>query len=407
MIRITQFVHGKGTVSEAIKHRKKVPGEMPRNLLAFSEKRRPIIFWNLTNRCNLACSHCYINAHPGAKRDDELSTAEMKAVIDDLAAMGTPLILLSGGEPLVRNDFWEIAEYIQGKGMKSALSTNGTLIDPAVALRLRNSGVEYVGVSLDGATPETHDRIRNRTGSFADSLRALRACKAIGLPCGVRITVTRDNFRELGDLIDLAVDVGASRFCVYWLVPTGRGQDGHASRQLSHEEVQEVIDLLFQKAHEIDPTKLEILTVDSPQDSVYFLQRMRREDRENAYTVEQLLSFMGSGCSAGDRVANIDPSGDVYPCQFAQESSLRIGNVREEKFSTLWNDAENEVLAAFRERPIRLEGACGACAERKLCGGGCRVRAWARDHSLASEDPFCSVRTPEPVTDNSGIRGEV
>ena len=399
MIRITQFVHGKGTVSEAIKHRKKAPGKMPRNLLAFSEKRRPIIFWNLTNRCNLACSHCYINAHPGARRDDELSTEEMKAVIDDLNAMGTPLILLSGGEPLVRDDFWEIAGYIQEKGMKSALSTNGTLIDPEVALRLKNTGVEYVGVSLDGATPKTHDRLRNRAGSFAASLRALQACKAIDLPCGVRITVSKDNFRELGALIDLAGEVGASRFCVYWLVPSGRGQDGHASRQLSPAEVQEVIGQLYRKAHEIDPKKLEILTVDSPQDAVYFLQRMREEDPKNACTVEQLLSFMGSGCSAGDRVANIDPSGNVFPCQFAQEASLRIGNVREEKFSSLWNDAGNKVLAAFRKRPVQLEGACGACAERKLCGGGCRVRAWAQNHSLSSEDPFCSVRTPEPATD--------
>jgi radical SAM protein with 4Fe4S-binding SPASM domain len=397
MIRITQFVHGKGTVSEVIKHRKKAPGEMPRNLLAFSEKRRPIIFWNLTNRCNLSCSHCYINAHPGARRKDELSTAEIQVVIDDLAAMGTPLILLSGGEPLMREDFWEIAEYIQGKGMKSALSTNGTLIDTEVAIRLKNSGVEYVGVSLDGATAETHDRIRNRTGSFAGSLRALRACRAIGLPCGVRITVTKDNFRELGALIDLATEVGASRFCVYWLVPSGRGQDGHASRQLAPAEVQEVIGQLYQKAHEIDPKNLEILTVDSPQDAVYFLQRMRQEDPKNASTVEKLLSFMGSGCSAGDRVANIDPSGNVFPCQFAQEASLRIGNVRQEKFSSLWNDAGNKVLAAFRKRPVQLEGACGTCAEQKLCGGGCRVRAWAQNRSLSSEDPFCSVRTLEPA----------
>jgi radical SAM protein with 4Fe4S-binding SPASM domain len=255
--------------------------------------------------------------------------------------------------------------------------------------------VEYVGVSLDGATPATHDRLRNKAGSFEASLRALRACKAIGLPCGVRITASQDNYRELERLIDLALDVGASRFCLYWLVPSGRGQDGHAGRQLGSSEVQEVIDVLFRKAHEIDPKQLEILTVDSPQDSVYFLQRMREEDAENARTVEQLLSFMGSGCSAGDRVANIDPSGNVYPCQFAQEPSLRIGNVREEKFSTLWNNAENPVLAAFRERPVKLEGACGTCAERKLCGGGCRVRAWAKNHSLAAEDPFCSVRTPE------------
>jgi Fe-coproporphyrin III synthase len=400
MIRITQFVHGKGTVSDAIKHRHKAPGDMPRKLLAFSETRRPIIFWNLTNRCNLACSHCYINAHPGARRDDELTTAEMKSVIDDLAAMGTPLILLSGGEPLVRDDFWEIAGYIKSKGMKSALSTNGTLIDRDTAIRLKDSGVEYVGVSLDGATAETHDKLRNMKGSFEKSLAALRHCRAVGLPCGVRITVSKDNFRELGTLVDLSEEVGASRFCLYWLVPSGRGQDGHAGRQLAPDEVQEVIDVLFKKAHEIDPARLEILTVDSPQDSVYFLERMRKEDRATAGEVEKLLSFMGGGCSAGDRVANIDPSGNVYPCQFAQEASLLIGNVREKNFSSLWNDDTNPVLAGFRKRPVELDGACGACTERKLCGGGCRVRAYARDRSLTSEDPFCSVRKPETCSGN-------
>jgi len=393
MIRITQFVHGKGTVSDAIRHRDTAPDKMPRKLLAFSENRRPIIFWNLTNRCNLACSHCYINAGPGAKRNDELSTREAKNLIDDLAEMGTPLILLSGGEPLVRDDFWVLAGYIKEKGMKSALSTNGTLIDLETAQRLRETGVEYVGISLDGATAETHDRLRNRKGSFEAALSAIRHCDAIGLPCGVRITVSKDNFREVGDLIDLAEGMGASRFCLYWLVPSGRGGEGHKSRQLAPGEVRGVIDLLFRKAHEIDPKTMEILTVDSPQDSVYFLQKMREVDPENARNVEKLLQFMGGACSAGNRVANIDPSGNVYPCQFAQDPSLLIGNVKDNRFSTLWNNEKNPVLAAFRKRPVELEGACGICSEREFCGGGCRVRAYARDRSLTAEDPFCSVGT--------------
>ncbi len=396
MIRVTQFVHGKGTVSDAIKHRKKEPAEIPRHLLAFSEKRRPIIFWNLTNKCNLSCSHCYINADPGAARSDELSLGEIKKVIDDLSSMGTPLILLSGGEPLVRGDFWEIAAYIKSKGMKSALSTNGTLIDYDVAARLKECGVEYAGISLDGASAKTHDRLRNCEGSFEASVAALRACKDAGLMCGVRITVAKDNYRELAELIDLAENAGASRFCLYWLVPSGRGGEGHQARQLDSTEVEEIIDVLFKKAHEIDPKKLEILTVDSPQDSVYFLRRMREEDPENARTVEELLSFMGTGCTAGDRVANIDPSGNVYPCQFTQEAALLVGNIRKNSFSSLWNDDENPVLKAFRKRPVELEGACGTCIEKKICGGGCRARAYLRTKSLSSEDPFCSVRTPEP-----------
>ena len=401
MIRITQFVHGRGTVSDAIKHRNRAPREMPRKLLAFSETRRPIIFWNLTNKCNLACSHCYINAGPGAKRSDELSTEEAKALIDDLAGMGTPLILLSGGEPLVRDDFWELAGYIRGKGMKSALSTNGTLIDVNTARRLKETGVEYVGVSLDGATAETHDRLRNRAGSFEASLSAIRNSIAAGLPCGVRITVSKDNFREVSDLIDLSLGLGASRFCLYWLVPSGRGGEGHANRQLDTKEVQEVIDVLFKKAHEIDPGKMELLTVDSPQDSIYFLKKMREEDPANATSVEQLLQFMGGACSAGNRVANIDPSGNVYPCQFAQDESLRIGNVRETRFSALWNDDTNAVLAAFRKKP-ELDGACGICSEREFCGGGCRVRAYARDRSLNAEDPFCSVGTGRSSSECAG-----
>ena len=159
MIRITQLVQGKGTVSEALKYRNRPPHEVPSGLLAFAETRRPVVFWNITNKCNLACAHCYISARPELTSEKELSLEEAKAFIDDLAAMKIPLLMFTGGEPLVRRDFWELAEYAAAHGLKTAMSSNGTLITKEIAVKIKDSGIEYVGVSLDGAQAETHAQV--------------------------------------------------------------------------------------------------------------------------------------------------------------------------------------------------------------------------------------------------------
>ena len=181
MIRITQLVHGKGTVSEALKHRKKPPHQVPSGLLAFAETRRPLVFWNITNKCNLACAHCYISAGAGSDGREELSLEEAKAFIDDLADMKIPLLMFTGGEPLVRADLWELAEYAAARGLKTAMSTNGTLITKEIASKIKAVGIEYVGVSLDGAKAETHDAIRNQPGSFKKAVEALKNCVELGL----------------------------------------------------------------------------------------------------------------------------------------------------------------------------------------------------------------------------------
>ena len=156
-------------------------------------------------------------------------------VIDDLAGMGVPLILFSGGEPLLREDIWELARHARDRGLKMALSTNGTLITPDVAVRIRESGIEYAGISLDGATVETHDRFRNSPGAFGQTVAAFAACHEAGLRCGVRVTLTRENHRELEALVDRALELGASRFCLYWLVPAGRGIDSYSRLQAGPE----------------------------------------------------------------------------------------------------------------------------------------------------------------------------
>jgi len=391
MNRITQCMHGRGTVSGAMKHRHKPQGDVPSSLLAFTGMYRPVVFWNITDRCNLSCTHCYNKSGPGRTTEGELTTAEAIAVIDDLAGLGVPLILFTGGEPLMRTDIWELARHARSRGLKMALSTNGTLITPQVARTIKVCGIEYAGISLDGARAETHDRFRNLPGAFDRSLAAFAACREAGLRCGVRVTLTKENCSELEALVDLALALGASRFCLYWLVPTGRGSDSYARLQLNRREVTEALDLLYRKAKETDPGAMEFLTVDSPQDCVHLLASMERDGSDDLTDARELLASLKGGCSAGTRVANLDTRGNVWPCQFARSPEFQVGNVRDRPFSRIWADAENPVLARFHDKQASFTGRCGACSYRDICGGGCRVRAHAANGDFLGEDPFCYV----------------
>ena len=394
MNRITQCMHGRGTVSGIMRHRNKPQGDVPSNFLAFSGMYRPVVFWNLTDRCNLSCTHCYNKSGPGRSTVGELMTTEAIRVIDDLADMGVPLILFSGGEPLMREDIWDLAIHARSHGLKMALSTNGTMITPEVAGRIRECGIEYAGISLDGAWAETHDRFRNLPGAFEQTLAAFAACREAGLRCGVRVTLTKENCHELEEIVDLAISLGASRFCLYWLVPTGRGIDSYSRLQLDKNEVTDALSLLYRKAKETDPATMEFLTVDAPQDCIHLLASMEKDRSEDLADARNLLASLKGGCSAGTRVANIDAQGNVFPCQFARSPEFLVGNVRSQPFSELWGDSGNPVLARFREKQARFGGRCRECSHRDLCGGGCRIRAHAADGDFFAEDPFCFVEQP-------------
>jgi len=391
MNRITQCLHGKGTVSALMKHRH---GEMPSRYLAFSGMRRPVVFWNLTDRCNLSCTHCYSRSAPDSPTNGELSTREALAFIDDLAASGIPLVIFTGGEPLVRPDIWELAEHCRDRGIKTALSTNGTLISDDVAGKIKASGIEYAGISLDGATAATHDRFRNSPGVFARATAAFAKCRNAGVRCGVRVTLTKDNLAELRPLVSLSRELGASRFCLYWLVPCGRGSDTYSRLQLDAGEVTGALTLLYRAAQEIPPDEMEFLTVDAPQDCIHLIRSMEQDNSPDLGEARELLASLNGGCSAGDRVANVDPKGNVYPCQFARAPEFLVGNIRDRPFSKLWNDPGNPVLARFRTKPVKVGGTCGTCQYLSLCGGGCRVRAWAAGGEVTAEDPFCYVNEP-------------
>lgn len=392
MNRITQCMYGRGTVSGVMRHRHKPQTDVPSQYLAFSEKYRPVVFWNLTDRCNLSCTHCYSKSGPGRTSEGELPTAEALKVIDDLADMGVPIILFTGGEPLLREDIWELARHAGKRCLKMALSTNGTLITPDIAWRIKESGIEYAGISLDGARAETHDRFRNTPGAFEQTIKAFAACREAGLRCGVRVTLTKENCHELEALVDLSISLGASRFCLYWLVPTGRGSDSYARLQLDRDEVTVALDLLYRKAKETEPVAMEFLTVDAPQDCIHLLTSMEKDGSEDLADARDLLESLKGGCSAGTRVANIDTRGNVYPCQFARSPEFLIGNIRDRPFSHIWADTENPVLVRFREKDATFGGRCAVCTYRVLCGGGCRVRAHAVEGDFLAEDPFCFVR---------------
>ncbi len=391
MIRITQLLNGTGTVNTALKYRHAEPSDVPRPVLAFTETRRPVVFWNMTRKCNLTCTHCYINAGPGAidtSSKGELSTEEAKTFITDLATIKVPLLMFSGGEPLMRPDFWELAEFAQDKALTTAMSTNGTLITPKIADKIKESGIEYVGVSLDGANSATHDAIRNQPGCFDKSVKALEYCNDAGVKTGVRITVTKDNIRDVDSLIDLAHSLKVPRFCVYWLVPSGRG-GGIYDKQITVDEASGVFDTLARKAEELKDEGIEFLTVDAPQDGIRLLNKMKESGNIEFENALSLLRCTGDSCSAGDRVANVDPSGSVYPCQFMQREKFRIGNIREQKFSSIWSDANNPVLGKFRQKKSLLTGKCGSCEHKEICGGGCRIRAYAHYGDLWADDPLC------------------
>lgn len=385
MIRLTLLRHGDDTVGQTIKHRSR---EMPNRLVAFTEMRRPVVFWNITSRCNLSCPQCYISA--GAPSENELSTDEAKALMDDLASMRVPLLMFTGGEPLLRPDLWKLVGHAQELGIKSAVSTNGTMLTDAVAARMKQAGVEYVGVSLDGARQRTHDSIRGE-GSYAKAISGLEACVRVGLKSGIRITATKDNYGEIPELLDLTAELKVPRFCLYWLVPSGRGRSAYEEKQLDRGQVGAVFDLLYKKAKELSPDVMEILTVDAPQDGAYLLDRLAADKDSELANALSLLECTGDSCSAGDRVANIDPQGNVYPCQFTQHSDMRIGNVRDRMFSQMWNDNTNPVLSGFRNKKQTIHGRCQDCPSMGTCGGGCRARAYYEGGDIAASDPFCII----------------
>jgi len=364
-------------------------GKLPSHLLQFSKDKKPVVVWNCTKACNLRCIHCYARAD-GSCAPDEMSFDEGKALIDDLAAFGSPVLLFSGGEPLCRKDLPELAEYAVSKGMRAVISTNGTLIDDDVARRLKAIGLSYVGVSLDGLR-ETNDRFRGLQGAFDKALEGIRACKRAGIKVGLRYTITKHNVQDLAGIFDLLEAEDIPRVCFYHLVYTGRAD---AASDLSHDQTRKIVDTLIDRTADLHARGVakEVLTVDNHCDGPYLYLRLLNEGRtEDAENVMELLKMNG-GNSTGHGFGCVSWDGAVYPDQFLRHHSL--GNVRKKPFGEIWTDPSNELLMQLKNKPEYVTGKCKTCRFLDVCGGNFRARGETAG-DFWGVDPACYLTDEE------------
>ena len=368
-------------------------------------QQRPVVVWNSTKRCNLYCEHCYAAAdQEGAP--NELSTAEGKALIDDLAEFGVPVLLFSGGEPLVREDLTELVAHAVESGIRPVLSTNGTLLTRENARALKEAGLKYAGISVDGL-PERNDRIRGEEGAFDAAVRGIEACLDVGLKTGLRYTITEHNVEDLEGVVDLLVDVGVDRFCFYHLDYGGRGadiSDVDLSPEATRKAVTDLCDLT-REYHDAGE-EIETLLVGNYADAGHLVEYADREiGTDRARLIRNHLERNG-GDPTGERIADVDPVGNVHLTQFWQGYSP--GNVRDRSFGAIWSDESNPLLGALREREARLTGRCGDCVYQDICRGGSRLRALAAHNDPFAPDPKCYLTEGERDGSEamSRIRGE-
>jgi heme d1 biosynthesis radical SAM protein NirJ len=355
----------------------------------------PVVIWNLIRRCNLTCKHCYSIS---ADKDfaGELSTEEVFRVLDDLKGFKVPALILSGGEPLLRPDIFEIARRAKSMGFYTALSSNGTLIDPALCARIAEIGFDYVGVSLDGLGA-THDKFRRLKGAFDLSLAGIRRCQQAGLKVGVRFTLTQDNFHDLPGLLQLVEAEGIPRFYFSHLNYAGRGNKNRKD-DVQHQMTRQAMDLIFDACwkHQQQGLVRDYTTGNNDADGVYLLHWVRsRFPDQAAEMVPRLRAKLQQwgGNSSGVNVANIDNLGNVHPDTMWWHHNL--GNLRERPFSTIWQDLSDPLLAGLKASPRKVEGRCASCVDRAICGGNTRVRAQQTTGNPWAEDPGCYLTDEE------------
>ncbi|MEW5728963.1 MAG: heme d1 biosynthesis radical SAM protein NirJ [Pseudomonadota bacterium] len=351
----------------------------------------PVVIWNLIRRCNLLCRHCYSIS---ADKDfvGELSTAEVVEVMTDLRAYGVPVLILSGGEPLLRPDIFELGAEAKRMGFYVGLSTNGTLIDDPIADRIAAVGFDYVGISIDGIG-RVHDLFRGKDGAYGESMEGIRRCGRRGVKVGLRFTMTRDNSGNLPGILDLMEREGIDKFYLSHLNYAGRGNKNRGEDAES-KTTRLSMDLLFETclADRIAGREREFVTGNNDADGPYFLDWVRRTFPDKSAHIEAKLIQWG-GNASGVNVANIDNLGWVHPDTMWWHE--RLGNVRERPFSEIWSDTSNPLMAGLKAHPRKLNGRCGGCRWLAVCNGNSRVRAERINHDRWGEDPGCYLTDQE------------
>lgn len=352
----------------------------------------PVVVWNSTRTCNLKCRHCYMSSD-AKKYQNELTTAEAKQFIDDLADFNVPVLLFSGGEPLIRPDFFELADYAAKKGVRPTLSTNGTLITPEVARKIKDIGVGYVGISLDGLR-EVNDKFRGKAGAFEAAMNGIKNCVAVDQRVGLRFTINHHNIKELENIFDFIEEENINRVCFYHLVYSGRGNQ-MMDEDVTAEESRRAMDIIIRRTRDFEERglKKEILTVDNHCDGVYmYLKALQEGKDELAQQIKKYISMNG-GNRSGMAFAEVDPLGYVHPDQFTQHHTF--GNVRERKFGDIWQDTTNPIMAGLKDRKPLLKGRCSKCKFLDNCNGNFRTRAEARTGDFWESDPSCYLTDEE------------
>ena len=365
-----------------------------RNPTPLGPKRNPpgpVVIWNLVLRCNLSCKPCYsISADvdfPG-----ELSTDQVFRVMSDLKHFKVPVLILSGGEPLLRPDIFEISSHAKSMGFYVGLSTNGTMIDESNIDSLAEMGYNYVGISIDGRR-ETHDEFRQKQGAFDASLKGVRLCQEAGIKVGLRFSITQENAGELPYLLNVMREENVDKFYLSHLNYGGRG-NRHRGHDTIHQITREALDLMFDACW-VDlkaGNDREFVTGNNDADGVYFLQWVKKRFPERYDHMRAKLALWG-GNSSGVNVANIDNLGNVHPDTFWWNYNL--GNVLERSFADIWQDTSDPLMEGFKAIPRTLRGRCGACGFKDVCGGNTRVRAFQTTGDPWWEDPACYLDDEE------------
>lgn len=352
----------------------------------------PVVVWNSTRTCNLKCRHCYMSSD-AKKYQNELTTAEAKQFIDDLADFNVPVLLFSGGEPLIRPDFFELADYAAKKGVRPTLSTNGTLITPEVARKIKDIGVGYVGISLDGLR-EVNNKFRGKAGAFEAAMNGIKNCVAVDQRVGLRFTINHHNIQELENIFDFIEEENINRVCFYHLVYSGRGNQ-MMDEDVTAEESRRAMDIIIRRTRDFEERglKKEILTVDNHCDGVYMYLKALQEGKDELAQQIKKYIFMNGGNRSGMAFAEVDPLGYVHPDQFTQHHTF--GNVRERKFGDIWQDTTNPIMAGLKDRKPLLKGRCSKCKFLDNCNGNFRTRAEARTGDFWESDPSCYLTDEE------------
>lgn len=378
MINVSKLYCGKAGQSDALRY----PAR---------RDTRPIVVFNCTARCNLKCVHCY-SSSDGRQKEAEMTTPQARLLIDQAADFGCPVLLFSGGEPLLRKDLFELIAYAGQKGLRTVLSTNGTLITEQAADKLAALNLSYAGISLDGPA-DLHDRFRGVQGSFAATMKGIANCRNAQIRTGLRFTMTRGNMDQITTVFRIAADAGIGRICFYHLIRTGRAE--HLSDQMPSDlQTRKALDTIIEQTdHLVSENRAdEVLTVGNHADGPYLLMRMRAVKPDGAPEAEELLR-RSAGNRVGQNIAAVDWAGRVYPDQFWRNYTL--GNILERPFGRIWEDESDPVLKVLRRKKEYKDPKCGRCRWFDLCGGNFRSLSGSEDLSQWQNEPPCYLTEEE------------